>query len=391
MRIGLAGCTALLTVGLSAAGPAAAEAHPPAPSGSPRTVAAGTPSTGAASGGMYGELTGNATATVPQLRIGSASPASASADDNMYQNYDDGDTKCGVYANSAGMGSYCSSGTGVALPPLIERFPGMHFENCRYEDPPPGVDVPVNPSPDEKMWQLRTCLTAINWLTWDGGEDRRVIMDLVLVDRDMDTTYEENALEKFLWDNRQTMFPIPMLRVEPKTFPVVGAEAYFTFNWLDPEKREPVRDPRGPYANAENGGPYVEHHNGDVVMRAEAHSMTIDPEVEGMEPKTCTPGRVGYEEDKEPIHTQQQSDCYFTFPRSSAAAPEISTADSYLDGDRYVFRPRITVTWDVEYSAEGGGMQPLGDGHEMVVVQSLPVLDTQAVNIPPDSFEGGVG
>lgn len=394
MRNGLAGCTAVLAACLAVSGIAASAnaSSSSSPSGtSQSTSRAAAPATSAAPGGMYGELTGNAAMTVPQLRIRQTASSSASAAGSSgYQNYDDGETVCGVYANSAGMGSYCSDGTGTPLPPLIERFPGMHFENCRYEDPPAGVDVPPNPSPDEKMWQLRTCLTAINWQEWDGGDDRRVIMDLVLVDQDMDTSYEETELSRFLWNSRQTNYPIPMLRVEPKTYPVVHQEAYFTFDWLDAEKRTPVRDPRGPYKNAENGGPYVEHHNGNVTMRAEAHTMTIDPQVEGMKPKTCDPGELDYQESKDAIHTEQRSDCWFKFPRSSAAAPEISTADSYLDGDRYVFRPRIEVTWDVEYSRPGGGFQSLGDGYEMVVLQDLPVQEIQALNQPvaPDLYNG---
>ncbi|UYM06684.1 hypothetical protein [Solicola gregarius] len=355
------------------------------------SVPAGTPSAAAPrtapSGGMYGELGGAPVRTVPQAKISTQARASSSSGGTTDNYNDGGDTVCGVYANQAGMGSYCTSGTGGGtLEPLIDRYPGMKFENCRYEDPPPGVQVPENPSPDEEMWQLRTCLTAINWFEWDGGDDRRIIMDLVLVDKDMDTTYHDTELSDFLWNSRQTMYPLPMLRVEPKTFPLANQEAYFTFDWFDPESRDTVNE--GPYENVDGGGPFVRHVNRGMVMQARATSMRIDPKIEGMPAKTCSPDprKLAYDESKPPRHEEQRSDCYFVFERSSAAAPEISTADAYLEGDRFVFRPEITVTWEVSYSRRGGGMQPLGGGYDMLVKQDLTVLDGEAVNFPvPDS------
>ena len=374
LLVAVAGC--VVASGLAALSAGATNAAPSAPStNAPRT---------APSGGMYGELSGGSTRTVPQSTVG-MQPASASGSSGVGE-YDSGDTVCGVYANQAGMGSYCTSGRRGAPPePLIERFPGMKFENCRYEDPPEGVNVPRNPSPDEKKWQLRTCLTAINWFSWNGGNDRRIIMDLVLIDKDTDTTYHETPLSRFLWNSMQTMYPVPMLRVEPKTFPVVNQKAYFTFDWLDPNKQTIVSE--GPYEDRKNGGPFVRHRNRGMVMEAQATSLRIDPKVKGMDAKTCSgdPRELDYHEGKK----TQTSDCYFVFRRSSAAAPQISTAEAYLDGDKYVFRPEITVRWRVTYSKAGGGMQQLGDDYEMIVKQDLPVLDAEAVNVPvPDSSIG---
>ncbi|MGH3360001.1 MAG: hypothetical protein ACRDO7_14470 [Nocardioidaceae bacterium] len=376
MRFGPITCVAALAGCLAASGLVGAAG---AASGSASSQVTSVLSEGP-SGGMYGELAGSPSLTVPQLRIGPTQQASASAasgDDTA--NYSSGNMVCGVYASGSGMGSYCSTGTGVPQP-LIERFPGMDFENCRFENPPPGIDVPRNPSPDEKRWQLRTCLTNIDWLSWNGGTGRRIIMDLVLVDNDMDTTYEDTPLSDYLWNNMQTMYPVPMLRVEPKTYPVVGQEAYFTFDWLDPKERKPVSE--GPYAGDPDGGPYVEHRNEGMTMRAQATEMTIDPNIEGVEPFSCDVEKLGYDHSKSPRAEDQPSDCMHIFTRGSAAADEISTAENYLAGDDEVFRPRIVVRWNVEYGEPGGAMQTLGDGYEMVLNQDLPVLDTQAVNRP---------
>ncbi|MDN5855017.1 MAG: hypothetical protein L0K86_19635, partial [Actinomycetia bacterium] len=274
-----------------------------------------------AAGGMYGAVGGSA---VRKDEVGVAGTASGDG----YQNWHHGNAICGVYANSAGMGSYCSTGVGGGNPePLVERYPNWaEFENCRFEDPPKGVDVPTNPEPMEKKWQLRTCLTAINWFSWDGGDSRRIIMDLVLVDIDRDTTYPETPLSNFLWDTVQTEYPVPMLRVQPKTYPVVGQRAYLTFTWLNTKTRKPEK--QGPYANSPNGGPFVMHHNGDITMRARAVKMTIDPQIEGVKPFDCTISKLGYVKDAGPDPDDQPSDCYHIFKRSSAAAPEISTAEA---------------------------------------------------------------
>ena len=331
-----------------------------------------------AAGGMYGGLGGGAQRTVPKAAAGPAPAAAAGG--NGYQNWKDGGTVCGVYANSAGMGSYCSDGSGSSLPrPLVERFPNWaEFENCRFEDPPPGVDVPPNPAPDEEKWQLRTCLTAIDWFTWNGGGNRRVIMDLVLIDIDTDTSYEDTPLSRFLWDTMQTMYPVPMLRVQPKTYPVVGQRAYLTFDWLDTKTREPISE--GPYKNDPNGGPFVMHQRGGITMRARAVEMRIDPQIKGVEPFECTVPKLGYDKSAPPDPDRQPSDCYHVFERSSAAAPEISTAEAHLKGDHNVFRMEIDITWRVRYGSQSN-MNSLGNYH-MLVYQDLPVQDVEAINEP---------
>ena len=354
------------------------------PSASPAR-AADAPSTDAAAGGMYGEVAGNA---VQEDRVGAMRPArSKAANGKGSKNWKDQGAICNVYANSAGMGSYCTSGGGTGTPkPLVERFPNWaDFENCRFEDPPPGVEVPPNPEPMEKKWQLRTCLTAINWFSWNGGSHRRVIMDLVLVDVDMDTTYPETPLSKFLWDTMQTKYPVPMLRVRPKTYPVVGQRAYFTFTWFNTERRQPEK--QGPYANSPTGGPYVERNNRSISMQARATKMTIDPQIKGVEPFDCTISKLGYRGNADPDPKEQPSDCHHIFKRSSAAAPEISTSEHELEGSDEVFRMRIDVTWRVRYGREGA-MKSLGE-YDMVLFQDLPVLDVEAINEPLPDFDLG--
>lgn len=363
-----------------------ANAAPEAPTAtSPRTgVTQGAPQV-AASGGMYGELGGNPQETVPQLAVQPAEQPStggsgaASGDDGTYEetNSTDGGTDCSVYANGAGMGSHCSSGGGVSLD-LIERFPGMHFVNCRYEDPPAGFSVPVNPSPGEQKWQLRTCLTAIDWFSYSGGDQKRFMMDLVLVDVDFDTTYHETRLSRFLWDEVQTTYPVPMLRMEPKTFPLVNQKAYFTFSWLNGQTSQPVQE--GPYANDPNGGPYVESRpNNGMVMRARALSMRIDPQVTGVEPKTCDPANMDYLQNRSP--EDQPSKCFFVFPRSSAAQ-NLNQNENNPGNDKNSFRAEITVRWQVQYSFQGEPLRQLGNGYDMLLYQTYNVLDAEAVNTP---------
>lgn len=357
----------------------------------------GTPAGGgshaAASGGMYGELDGtraDGDGSGPADRprpagpkpVRGAKPVSSEASSSGVRAYDSGGTHCSMYANSAGMGSYCSSGDGV-YKPLVERFPSLQFDHCRYDDPPAGVEVPQNPNPAEKRWQLRTCLTGIDWFTYDGGDDRRFAMELVLVDKDADTSYHETPLSEFLWNSVETSYPIPMLQVQPRHIPLVNQRAYFTFDWLNGETRKPVN--QGPYAGRPGGGPYVEQHNRDLLMRARAGAVTIDPQIEGSKPFTCTVSDLGYDEQAGPQPEDQRSDCHHVFTRSSAAADELSTAKH---GDPDAYQLKIDVRWDVEYGNRARGFRPLGSYH-MVVYQDLPVMEAQALNIPVPAGEVG--
>lgn len=355
---------------------------------------AGPPSGGgshaAAPAGMFAELgdgsAGRREPKPPTRPDGTADEASAPSAGtpgaSSVQSYDSGGTHCTLYANSAGMGSSCSSGNGVAEP-LIERFPEMRFDNCRYDEVPAGVDVPPNPEPDRKQWRLRTCLTGIDWFSYDGGDDRQIAMELVLVDRDADLAYHHTPLSEILWDSVQTGYPIPMLQVRPRQVPVVGQPAYLTFDWLDGRTNEPVSE--GPYAGEPGGGPYVERANRGLLMRARAGAVTIDPQIEGVRPFSCRVSDLGYDTEAGPLPGDQRSDCYYVFSRSSAAAEDLSTAEG---GDPDAYQIEIDVRWDVEYGSREHGFRPFGSYH-MIVHQDVPVMDSLALNIP--SYEGDVG
>lgn len=324
-------------------------------------------------GGMYGQLAGDPAPKTRRASAGSGSAAGAAQSEGVRDYHSEG-TTCSLYANTGGMGSYCSSGDGV-YEPLVKRFPELDFDNCRYDDPPPGVEVPANPNPRRQRWQLRTCLTGIDWLSYDGGDHRRFAIELVLVDQDFDTTYRKTPLSEFLWSSAQTTYPVPMLQVQPRHVPVVGQAAYFNFDWMNGETREPV-----------DRGPYAEQHNRGMVMRAHAAKLTIDPQIEGVRPFDCSVADLGYEERQGP--QAQRSDCRHVFTRSSAAAEQLSTAKHQEPGDYDEFQLKIDVRWDVEYGSRQHGFQPLGSYH-MIVFQDLPVMDTEAVNVPLP--EGDVG
>ncbi len=293
---------------------------------------------------------------------------------------------CTVYASGTGMGSSCARGGGNNQT-LRERFAGDEFVPCQYSDPPPWIEVPENPNPGEGRYLLKQCIEDINWDTYAGGRDMHLTISLEWVPNDADITPPDNPLMTFLWrrvTGDDTALPVPMMRPEPSTVPVVGYPTFFTFAWVDPESGQPVSE--GDFAGTPLGAPYrevrLERPGGDLHMVAEATEIVIDPHQTDMEPITCTPDELVYEEGASVA--DQPSDCQITFTRSSATARTFADEDAPALPQVYLSAYPLTVTvrWRITYGI-GSPTRELGNGFEMTATQALPVQEVQAPNEPP--------
>ncbi len=274
---------------------------------------------------------------------------------------------CSVYANGSGMGSYCVElGASASSTTLQERFGGMEFQRCRYDEVPESLvsSIPENPKPGEQSPMLRICLDNIDWDTYSGGPDRSVSFDVVWVTAETDTADVSNPLNDFLWSQHEgsAQLPVPHLRANPNPVPLVNTETALTFTWLDPGSREEM----GPRRRVRLG-------NG-MVMVARAAEVTVDPNVEGMEPVRCAAG-ASYPQGSGP------APCVVRFEHSSADAQARSTVAIPEDVEES-FYVTVSVAWEITYGY-GSPSERLGDGFRMVVHQALPVQEAQGVNRPP--------
>lgn len=266
---------------------------------------------------------------------------------------------CSVYANGTGMGSYCVSLTGGgAVKSLKERFGGLEFDRCRFREVPAPLasSIPPNPHPDQQRAMLKICLEGIDWNTATGGPNRSVSFDVVWVLNGTDVTDVENRLNTFLWEDYDdgAQLPVPHLTAEPIPVPLVNTPAWFDFTWMDPGSRRDV----GPVRR-------VELDNG-VVMVARAATVTVDPNVKGMDPVTC-PAR-------EPRR------CELRFEHSSADAEEYSSIKLPRSA-KGAYWVTVSVQWQIKYG-HGTADQVLGDGFTMVLHQELEVQESQGMNQP---------
>lgn len=288
---------------------------------------------------------------------------------------------CSVYANGTGMGSYCVSlGGGDALKTLRERFGGQKFQQCRYSDLPPGVEPPFNENPGQGKYMLRECIANVDFDTYSGGQTKALDISVVFVPEGTDTTILHNDITDFLWKRLQqdAQLPVPFMVPRPSKTPIVGVPTFFTFQWLDPATKKVVR--QGPYADKENGGPYLQINNNGLVMRAQATRIEIDPRQKDMDQITCAPG-TPYTEGALPAE-QPNDACSITFKRSSASARTYATElipkmikDSYY--------PTLRVYWKVSYGADENHLEELGRPFVMNLRQSVPVQEVQVPNQPP--------
>lgn len=300
---------------------------------------------------------------------------------------------CVVYASGTGMGSYCATGVvSGGDRSLKKRFGGQPFYPCKYETPPPWMELPENPDPDKGRFMVKRCIEDVNWSTWGGGTKMHATVSLEWVPYTAENP-PPNDLMDFLWAQvaaDDAALPVPMMRPEPSRIPVVGYPTFFTFAWMDAAKEGNGAASivaEGPYADKPFGGPFrqvvVHRSDGDLTMRAQATEIIIDPHQVDMAPIRCTPDNMAYVEGGSVA--DQTSDCRMTFTRSSA------TAAAYADGTAPTlpsvfvssYPLTVTVKWRVTYALGNESMQELGDGFEMTLTQALPVQEVQAPNEPP--------
>ncbi|WP_374999723.1 hypothetical protein [Aeromicrobium sp. CTD01-1L150] len=288
---------------------------------------------------------------------------------------------CSVYANGSGMGSFCVTlGGGGVSQTLRERFAGQDLQRCRYGEIPGSIERPYNANPDRGRYMLMRCLNNIDFDTYSGGTDRTLDISIVFVPNGTDTSYDGNPLSDFLWRqiNNATRLPAPFMVTRPNPTPLVGTPTFFTFRWINPVTEELVA--QGPYADREQGGPFREIEENGFTMQAQATSITIDPNQEGIDAVTCdpdTPYIDGADPDQQPAEA-----CSITFPRSSASARELAT-EPIPDNVDEAFHADIEVRWEVRYGEQGEEMRQLGDGFTMRLQQVIPVQEVQAANQPP--------
>ena len=190
------------------------------------------------------------------------------------------------------MGMSCVTiGGAGASKTLRERYGDQKLQRCRYSDIPASIQAPVNVRKGEGRYMLMTCLEGIDFDTYSGGTNRAMALSIVFVPNGTDIADRHNGITDFLWDQfddgEQAQMPVPFLRTRPNITPIVGVPTFFTFRWLDPGTKGVVAE--GPYAGRGDGGPFKQITTGDVVMRAEATSITIDPNQQGIAPVTCDP------------------------------------------------------------------------------------------------------
>ena len=287
---------------------------------------------------------------------------------------------CSVYANGGGMGSYCVSLGGGDAETLRERFGGQPLQRCRYSEIPAGIQQPFNSRPDEGRYMLMRCLGNIDFDTVSGGRDRTLDISIVFVPNDTDTEDQRNGITDFLWRQVEssTQMPVPVMQPRPNPTPLVGTPTYFTFQWVDPSSNDVVA--QGPYSGRSQGGPFRRIETNGFVMEAQASSIRIDPNQEGIGAVECSPD-TPYTEGARPA-AQPADACTITFPRSSASARELAT-EPIPSNVREAFYADVEVRWDVTYGESGGEMRPLGDGFVMRMKQVIPVQEVQAANQPP--------
>jgi hypothetical protein len=290
---------------------------------------------------------------------------------------------CSVYANGGGMGMSCVTiGGAGASKTLRERYGDQKLQRCRYSDIPASIQEPVNVRKGEGRYMLMTCLEGIDFDTYSGGTNRAMALSIVFVPNGTDIADRHNGITDFLWDQfddgEQAQMPVPFLRTRPNITPIVGVPTFFTFRWLDPGTKGVVAE--GPYAGRGDGGPFKQITTGDVVMRAEATSITIDPNQQGIAPVTCDPS-TPYREGAS-ARNQPAGACSITFARSSASARKYATKP-IPDNVKDAFYADVTVSWRVTYGNGAGDMRNLGNGFTMRIRQVVPVQEVQAPNQPP--------
>jgi hypothetical protein len=311
----------------------------------------------------------------------SSAPSSGTqSSPTQYASYSTPAMSCSVYANGAGMGSYCVSGDSGTVQTLRERFGKQTFQRCRYSEVPKSLPTPYDNHDGQGRYMLMTCIDNVDFDTYDGGPRRTVSVNVVWVPEGTDVSDHHNGITDFIWHDVEAgaaQLPVPFLRTRPNSTPVVGYPTYFTFRWVDPTDKSVVAE--GPYTGRADGGPYKQISSNGLVIRATGQQVKIDPHQQGIPSTTC-PADTPYKEGAKP--SEQPADaCKITFPRSSASARKYAT-DKIPANVKDAFYASVEVEWRVTYGG-GGAMQQLGSGFTMRVRQIVPVQEVQGANDPP--------
>jgi hypothetical protein len=237
------------------------------------------------------------------------------------------------------------------------------------------MKAPRNKTPDVGRYYLQACMDGVDFDTVTGG-DIKVTLSWSYVDyADGDPTKEEmTPLEEFLWQQAlDRSYPIPFVTAWPSHIPRVNVPTWFQFRWLS-DGTEVARE--GPYANNEDGGPYLKETLNGVTLRAESVGVFVDPQVEGMEKVACGAVPKPYNQDGEPRDEDQPSTCVVTFEHSSAAAEELSTVPLPEFSEDYpvpMYVVNIEVKWHVTMTS-ASGRADLGI-HTFIAYQQIPVTE----------------
>ncbi len=261
---------------------------------------------------------------------------------------------CTLYANDAGFGAWCGSGTGLRGRTWRARLAGKPFVKCRQDPVPDGVQTPQDPDRPGR-WRLETCMRDVDLDTVDGGPDARTEIRIVWVTPDRDLGAVPPWMT-WLWDTFTSAYPVPVLSVGPTARPRVNVPATF---WLEG-------------ASAQTQTREVFDGRGAISMVARLVRLRVDPgTLPGLGglggapgPLDCAAGTVPYDRTRSPF--EQPSTCTITFRRSSAALPQ------------HAYPVRADAFWQVGWVDAAGTFRQLGV-FSVASIQLLPVQEVESV------------
>jgi hypothetical protein len=288
---------------------------------------------------------------------------------------------CAGTANGVGVSLYCLSGnSGGVMQTLAQRFPGVDFHNCVDHPLPVGMRPPGDRRSEEGKYWLQSCLSNVNFDTVGGGRHIGVTLGFHFVGSGEDAYTEDrlNELERAVWDTaRSNAYPVPIMTASPTHVPRVNVPTFFHFRWMTFEEdgtATPAHEP----GSGNFSDPYLHIDAGHASLTARSVGVTVDPQIEDVDPIECGANPPRFETDEPPDPDVQDSNCYMEFEHSSAAADELSTSDIPLPdvGDDYplpVYVLKVTVRWHAEMQT-GGVTEDLGL-NDFVAYQQLPVTE----------------
>jgi len=295
---------------------------------------------------------------------------------------------CSAVANGSGISMYClATDGGATVATIAQLLGGAAFQPCMHSRVPDGMKPPVNQDGAAGEYWVMSCLAGVDVDTITGGEDVTVQLSFDFVEAGTEPlTYGNlSEAERRIWRRIQySGYPIPFTAARPSHVVRVNQYTFFQFRWmmLQDNGEYEVHSRPGTTDGGGNGDPFIEIGAGETQARAEASEIVIDANVKGMQPKDCGGDPPVYDFEADPLPGAQfpggqESECYFQFDHSSAAAEELSEEIPMPEGaEDYpvpVFIMTVTVTWSAEMQT-GDDIESLGD-HDMVVQQAIPVTE----------------